>query len=189
MRLIALDTHKALRDMIKVFHYGYIDEVTVTHIQSILHEAIHDDLGYYLDVQQEFFNRLMAQVIRESLTNYVDALLKAVVHNQVHTIFDAMNSRAQLSDHLHLKVYDSGSLIPMFNSVRPDLAFFLDTDHVMYKSIATVLDRVNRQNQRNLQLKTIEFISQIQPQLASEQINHVIRTDLLDATTVAMMVN
>ena len=189
MRLIALDADKALHDMIKVFHYGYIDEVSVSQVQNILHTAIHDDLGYYLDVREEFMARLMAQIIKESLTNYIDTVLKALVHRELHIVFEAMHSRFCLSDYVTLKVNDSSTLIPMFNSVRPDLAFLMDTDYVMIKSIAVVLDRVNTQNKKQLELKTMEFISTVQPQLSCEQINHVVRTDLLNARTVAMMVN
>lgn len=189
MRVIALDADKALHDIIKIFHYGYIDEYSVNQVHNIFHSAIHSDIGYYLNVKEEFMAPWMAQVIRECLTNYIDTVLKALVHKELHIIFEALNSRFCLSDYVTLKVNDSSTLIPMLNSVRPDLAFLMDTDYVMLKSIAVVLDRVNTQNKKQLELKTMEFIATVQPQLSYEQINHVVRTDLLNARTVAMMVN
>lgn len=188
MRLIALDTERSLKDMIGVFHYAYIDDLTTSLVAKIIYESIKEDLGHAVNIQEQPFALLMTQIVRESLSSYIENLLKAVVNNTTYAIFDALTNNKRFSIQVDTKIHEPDVVAHMFNSIQPDLSFLSDTTSMTYRSMAVVLDRLKEKNNNNLAAKTMQFINAIQPQLYHEPISHVVRTELINANTIAMVV-
>jgi hypothetical protein len=188
MRLIALDTERSLRDMVGVFHYAYIDDMTASLVAETLYVSLKEDLGHDVDINEQAFALLMTQIIKESLNSYIDSLLKAVINNATHAIFEAITNNQRFSIQIDTSIHEQNVVSHLFNIIRPELSFLVDTSRIIYESMSIVLDRLKEKNSNNLAARTMQFINIVQPQLSCEPIKHIVRTELINANTIAMMV-
>lgn len=189
MRLIALDTDRSLRDMISVFHYAYIDDMTAGLVAEIIYDSIKEDLGYSVEISETNFSLLMSHIVKESLSNYIDTVLKAIVHQSTHSVLEALTNNKRISIQMDTKIHEPEVVSYLFNSILQDMAYVIGLENILYRSMAVVLDRLKEKNVNNLTARTMQFINTVQPQLQHEPISHVIRTELINGRTVAVMVS